>query len=152
MYLFMGRKGSTLRLPQPPWSYAPSEVAEWLASTAGRHKRPSTRHRHRQFMVKEFFGRYPPSIEDKVALNLNRMNFRRLEGSGAGWRHMLADLTHTEKSLAFRRASKETEVEVQLRRGKSVGVRVTFKPPVSHEQGLKIVSRLGLRPSRGKWR
>lgn len=103
-------------------------------------------------MVKEFFGRYPSSIEDKVVLNLNRMNFRRLEDSDAGLRHMHADLTHIEKSLAFRRASKETEVEVQLRKGKFVEIRVTFDPPVTYQQGLKVMSRLGLRPSLGKWR
>lgn len=147
----MTGRGDVPRLPQPPWSYAPSEVAEWLASTAGL-RRPREARRERPATFRRFVARYPSSVESRIVRSLTRLKFLPVRGTGAGLRREIAGLAHPARTLTYRRALGDTEVEVRLRDGESVEIRVRFKPPVSQQRGLELVSRLGLRPSSGRWR
>jgi len=147
----MTRRGEAPRLPQPPWSYAPSEVAEWLGSTAGR-RRPRKVRRKRPATFRRFVARYPSSVESRIIRNLARLKFLPARGGGVGSRRQPPGPLPAARTLTYRRAFGDAEVEVRLRDGESVEIRVRFKPPVSLPRGLKLVSRLGLRPSQGRWR
>src|SRR2546425_12841415 len=72
----MSRKRSAGTFPEPPWSYAPSEVEEWLASTAGPGSPRASRVR-RPLRGKGFAGHCPIFAEGKLLLRLREVGFVR---------------------------------------------------------------------------
>ena len=76
----MSRRRSAGTFPEPPWSYAPSEVADWLASTAGPGSRRASRSR-RRLHVKGFVGHCPTSAEGKLLRRLAEFGFAEAAGA-----------------------------------------------------------------------
>ena len=145
----MSRPRRTGTLPQPPWSYAPSEVAEWLASTAGSRRAREPRYT-RQVRVRGFVGPCPASVEARLVRRLTRLGFERLEGSGHA-PHVFRHLRHASSPALFLGKLGETRVRVRLGRAGGPEVRVTFIPRVSLRTASKLVTRLGLRLTDGMW-
>ena len=80
------------------------------------------------------------------------MDFQRLTRKSAGFRRILGKLALAAEPLVFRRKLGDTEVVVRLQKTRFLEIRVMFKPPVSYERGVRIVSRLGLRGPQERWR
>ena len=145
----MSKKRPTGTLPQPPWSYSPSEVAQWMASTAGPRPPRDPRSR-RQVRVKSFSGRCPSSAEDPLFRRLNRLGFQRIEGAmrSPPGRQGLA---HSREWNAFLGKLGETQVHIRLRKGATLEFRVTFTPRASFRRASKLISRLDVRGLEGTW-
>ncbi len=146
----MSRKRSAGTFPQPPWSYAPSEVAEWLASTAGPGSRRASRVR-RPLRVKGFVGHCPTSAEEKLLRRLAEFGFERAAVPTRiptlfRWTTTPADAENFVGKLG------ETGVDLRLRRGAILQLHVAFVPAVSYRRASKFLSRFGLRGLEGTWK
>lgn len=145
----MSKKRNPGPLPQLPWSYSPSEVAEWLASTAGPRRNRDPRPR-RQVRVKGFIGRCPTSDEGALFRRLAGLGFERVEGaqrSSPGPNRF----AHFKERDAFLGKLGESRVHIRLRKGAAMELRVTFTPRASFRRASKLISRLNLRGLEGRW-
>src|SRR3990172_8177301 len=143
----MSPRNGSPELPQPPWSYAPSEVAEWLASTARPTRRRGRRVGRAPARVKGFFGRFPLSEEEKLLRRLAGSDFhpmRRLRGA-------LARFSRRPPGRSFAGRLRDVDVEVDMRKKDLLEVRVMFGRPIDVSRATRLLTELRLRPSSGQW-
>ncbi|MGI0149490.1 MAG: hypothetical protein ACREDF_08175 [Thermoplasmata archaeon] len=145
----MARKRQTGTVPQPPWSYSPSEVAEWMASTAGPSPPREPRAR-RQVRVKGFIGECPTSAEGRLLRRLSKLGFEPAEKAHR-LPPLLTRLTHPKEPSSFSGKLGLTRVHIRLRKGTALSLRLTFTPRVSQRLASKLIYRLGLRNFEGTW-
>jgi len=135
-------------VPEPPWSYAPSEVAEWMASTAGPRRRASAS--RRQARVKGFVGHCPTSAEKRLLRRLAGLGFEPDESSSR-FPAIFAHLPHSADSRSFQGNLGGTQVHLRLRKDAALELRLAFVPRLSFRRASKFLSRLGLRGLEGTW-
>src|SRR5205807_10351998 len=99
--LAVPRKRAAGAVPEPPWSYAPSEVAAWMASTAGPRRRGSSS--RRQVRVKGFVGEYPMSAEQRLVRRLGGLGFEPAE-SPSRFPGLFSHPPRPAHTLSFQRA------------------------------------------------
>jgi len=145
----MSTRRRAVVLPEPPWTYAPSETAAWMVSTAGPRSRRGPPSR-RQVRVKGFVGRCPTSAEARLRHRLEGLGFERAE---AAWHGPAIFARHPSavQSAAFRGRVGESAIAIRLRRGAELEIHVSFAPRVSYRRASKFLSRLGLRGLEGTW-
>src|SRR2546430_490495 len=146
--LAVPKKRAAGNVPEPPWTYAPSEVAEWMASTAGPRRRGSAS--RRQARVKGFVGRSPTSAEQGLLRRLAGPGFEPDE-SVSHFPAILVHLPHAADSRSFRGNLGGTQVHVRLRKDAVLELRLAFVPRLSFRRASKFLSRLGLRGLEGTW-
>src|SRR2546425_216134 len=145
----MSRKRSAGTFPEPPWSYAPSEVEEWLASTAGPGSRRASRVR-RPLRVKGFAGHCPTSAEGKLLRRLREFGFERA-GSAHRFPALFRWTARSADGGSFVGRLGETRVQIRLRKGASLQLHVAFVPSVSARSGAgPCKSCSSGRPGRGR--
>ena len=115
----------------------PSEVAEWLASTAG-SKQSGASFQQRQPKMGGFVGRFPVTRQDRLLRRLERLGFRKKGGLRKSTAH-------------FRGIWHDSLVEFRIRTGEELEVRTTFHPALSHRRASKFLAELGLDPASGEW-
>jgi hypothetical protein len=120
-----------------------------MASTAGpRHPRESRV--RQQVRVKGFIGRSPRSDEGTLLRRLAGLGFERVEAaprSSVGRKRF----SHSKDWDTFIGKLGESQVQIRLRRGTHLEIRVTFAPRSSFRRASKWISRLGLRGLEGRW-
>jgi len=146
----MARRRRAGILPQPPWSYAPSEVAGWLASTAGPSPRREPRSA-RQIRVKSFVGRCPTAAEGRLLRRLAELGFERTEGPFSQLPLKVMRRMRPTDREAFLGKLGDVRVHILLRKGATLRLRITFAPRVSSHRASKFLSRLGVRSLEGTW-
>ncbi|TLZ67965.1 MAG: hypothetical protein E6K12_02785 [Methanobacteriota archaeon] len=144
----MPKKRAAGNVPEPPWTYAPSEVAAWMASTAGPRRRGSAS--RRQARVKGFVGHCPTSAEQRLLRRLAGLGFEPDE-SVSHFPAILAHLPHSADSRLFVGNLGGIEVRVRLRKDAVLELRLAFVPRLSFRRASKFLSRLGIRGLEGTW-
>ena len=145
----MSTRRRAVVLPEPPWTYAPSETAAWMVSTAGPRSRRGPPSR-RQVRVKGFVGRCPTSSEARLRHRLEGLGFEPAEGV----RHVPAIFARHPSAVqgaAFRGKVGQCAIAIRLRKGAELEIHVSFAPRVSYRRASKFLSRLGLRGLEGTW-
>src|SRR5712692_4769381 len=120
----MSRKRRTGSLPQPPWSFSPSEVAEWLASTGGGRRRESSS--GRQSLVKGFLGSCPTAAKERLVGRLSGLGFERVKTDFLHLPPVLTRLVGSAEPEAFLGKLGDTQIHIRLRKGAALELRVTF--------------------------
>ena len=146
----MSRRRSAGTFPEPPWSYAPSEVAEWLASTAGPGSRRASRSR-RRLHVKGFVGHCPTSAEGKLLRRLAEFGFAEAAGAHR-FPPLFRWMAKSADAVSFLGNLGVTQVHIRLRKGAALQLHVAFVPVVSYRRASKFLLRLGLRGLEGTWK
>jgi hypothetical protein len=146
----MSKNRTLAVLPPPPWSQAPSEVAEWQASVGGPKRRGGSGSR-KQLRVKTFVGRCPTSFEGRLRKRLAALGFESSD-RGRNLPRGFARFAHATGNDAFLGKLGATRVHVRLRTGVVLELRATFSPPVTFRRASMLISRLGLRDVDGTWK
>jgi hypothetical protein len=146
----MAKKRPTSVLPSPPWSYAPSEVAEWQTSVAGPRQRAESVSR-KQLRVRTFIGRCPTSMEGKLRRRLAALRFEPSE-PGRNLPRGLGRFARATGPDVFLGKMGAIRIHGRLRKGEVLEVRATFSPHVPFRRASRLISRLGLRDVDGTWK
>ena len=135
--------------PEPPWTQAPSEVMAWRSSLGGR--RPPPLGPHRATHVKGFEVELPAAQEPPLLARLSRFGLGQLRDGRAYLPHLITRLAHHAPPEVFAGKVGGSHVEVQLRKGAHVEVRVGFVPPLVFRKASRFIDQLGLSESEGSW-
>ena len=135
----MARKHPPTRLAEPPWTYAPVEVMDWLSSGVekGRKKtRPAIG------LVGEASLRCTAAEAARAVRRFERLVAKELHGH-ANEEHQGPRGRKIEIAGAF--AGVHVRLEVH---SKAVGatLKLTFHPPLSEHRTHRLLTELGLRP------
>ncbi|TMA02651.1 MAG: hypothetical protein E6J92_04420 [Methanobacteriota archaeon] len=144
----MPRKRAAGAVPEPPWSYAPSEVAAWMASTAGPRRRGSSS--RRRVRVKGFVGECPMSAEQRLVRRLAGLGFEPAE-SPSRFPGLFAHPPRAADTRSFQGNLAGTQVHLHLRKDTVLELRIAFVPRLSFRRASKFISRLGVRGLEGTW-
>src|SRR5439155_4588995 len=146
--LAVPRKRAAGAVPEPPWSYAPSEVAAWMASTAGARRRGSSS--RRQVRVKGFVGECPMSAEQRLVRRLAGLGFEPAE-SPLRFPGLFARLPRAADTRSFQGNLGGTQVHLHLRKNTVLELRAPFLPRLSFHPQSKFISQLVCPGSEGTW-
>ncbi len=138
-----------LAFPQPPWTQAPSEVMAWGATTGGR--RGPVMGPHRATHVKGFEVELPAAQESRLLARLARLGLGQLRDGRVHIPHLITRLAHRAPPEIFAGRFGGARVEVRLRKGAHIEVRVGFVPPLVFRKASRFIGQLGLPESEGSW-
>ena len=143
----MTKKGMP-NLPQPPWSQAPVEVVNWLASVGGpRQERLTTRTPR----ARGFVAQLPSTSRNRVLRRLARAGFQPVPVRRPRVREAITDSVPVGMALPYVGESRTAKAKVQLRRTGIIEIRVSFMVRMSLRQASRLASKLGLIPLTVRW-
>ena len=138
-----------MAFPQPPWTQAPSEVLAWRSSLGIR--RPPPLGPHRATHVRGFEDQLPAAQEPRLLARLSRLGFGHMRDGRAHLPHLLTRLAHHAPPEVFVGKVGGSRVEVRLRKGARIEVRVGFVPPLVFRKATRFVDQLRLPEAEGSW-
>ena len=136
--------------PQPPGTQSPSEVVAWRSSLGGR--RPPPLGPHRATHVKGYEVELPVAQEPRLLARVARLGMGQLQDGRTYLPHLITRLAHHAPPEVFVGRFGGARVEVRLRKGAHVEVRVGFVPPLVFRKASRFIEQLGLPESDGMWR